>query len=95
MAATPGHTKVAQEVALDRHVKLLDCPGIVFASEGPGGGGAEGERKRAEGMLRNVVKVELVEDPVAPGECHRVADSALFRADAVYSIRSRGDHGKV
>ena len=30
--ATPGVTRTAQEVRLDKHVTLLDSPGIVFAT---------------------------------------------------------------
>ena len=30
---TPGVTKALQEVTLDKHVKLLDCPGVVFQSD--------------------------------------------------------------
>ena len=53
VGATPGFTKVAQEIKLDEHIKLLDCPGIIFAT------GDE-----ADILLRNCVKVEQVEDPV-------------------------------
>ncbi|KAL1914942.1 uncharacterized protein VTP21DRAFT_7858 [Calcarisporiella thermophila] len=59
VGATPGFTKVAQEVHLDRNIKLLDCPGIVFST------GEDGETA-AEVLLRNCVKVELLEDPIAP-----------------------------
>ncbi|CAG9461190.1 unnamed protein product [Pedinophyceae sp. YPF-701] len=52
----PGITKVVQEIALDKHVRLLDCPGIVFTA-------AESEDASA---LRNCVKVEKLEDPVGP-----------------------------
>ncbi|EJT98068.1 P-loop containing nucleoside triphosphate hydrolase protein [Dacryopinax primogenitus] len=69
VAATPGHTKVAQEVVLDKNVKLLDCPGIVFATGIDLRDGESKEanvRNEAEILLRNVVKVELVEDPITP-----------------------------
>ncbi|EIW66595.1 hypothetical protein TREMEDRAFT_65463 [Tremella mesenterica DSM 1558] len=64
VAAMPGKTRVVQEVALDKGVKLLDCPGVVleeFSKE-------EGEKKKAEMMLRNCIKAELVEDPIVPVE---------------------------
>ncbi|GAB0495370.1 hypothetical protein MMPV_006670 [Pyropia vietnamensis] len=32
VGATPGVTRSLQEVHLDSHVRLIDCPGIVFAS---------------------------------------------------------------
>ncbi|KAJ3186875.1 Guanine nucleotide-binding protein-like 3 [Gaertneriomyces sp. JEL0708] len=57
VGSTPGVTKVAQTIQLDKNVKLLDCPGIVFST-------GEG----ADTLLRNCVKVELVEDPISPVE---------------------------
>lgn len=44
---TPGVTKAVQEVVLDKHIKLLDSPGVVFAS-------AEND---AAAALRNAIKV--------------------------------------
>ena len=32
VGATPGFTKVKQEIHLDKKIRLLDCPGIVFSS---------------------------------------------------------------
>ncbi|KAG0216981.1 P-loop containing nucleoside triphosphate hydrolase protein [Mortierella sp. GBAus27b] len=61
VGSTPGFTKVAQEITLDKNIKLLDCPGIVF-SKGDNGESA------AELLLRNCVKVELLEDPILPVE---------------------------
>ena len=55
---TPGMTKVLKEIKLDKHVKLIDSPGVVFAS-------ALGESAGAA-ALRNCVKVERIEDPIAP-----------------------------
>ena len=37
VGATPGVTKAMQEVHLDKQVKLLDCPGIVFSVGGKDG----------------------------------------------------------
>ncbi|GIL76977.1 hypothetical protein Vretimale_8576 [Volvox reticuliferus] len=53
---TPGVTKAVQEVVLDKHIKLLDSPGVVFAS-------AESD---AAAALRNAIKVERLADPVTP-----------------------------
>ncbi|KAG0361283.1 Guanine nucleotide-binding protein-like 3 [Podila minutissima] len=61
VGSTPGFTKVAQEINLDKNIKLLDCPGIVFSK------GDNGETP-AELLLRNCVKVELLEDPISPVE---------------------------
>ncbi|KAI8836366.1 P-loop containing nucleoside triphosphate hydrolase protein [Chytridium lagenaria] len=57
VGSTPGVTKVAQQIHLDKNIKLLDCPGIVF-------GKVENEEDKWKVLLRNCVKVELVEDPV-------------------------------
>ena len=48
-----------QEVQLDKNVRLLDSPGIVMAT---------GDETSAHTILRNAVKVEQIEDPVAPVE---------------------------
>ncbi|KAI9100645.1 P-loop containing nucleoside triphosphate hydrolase protein [Phlyctochytrium arcticum] len=61
VGATPGVTKVAQTIQLDKNVKLLDCPGIVFSQ-------STREGDEAEVLLRNCVKVELLDDPIAPVE---------------------------
>jgi nuclear GTP-binding protein len=53
VGATPGITKSLQEVQLDKHVKLIDSPGIVMAT---------GSGDSASLVLRNCVKVEAVED---------------------------------
>mmetsp|Transcript_34956 Transcript_34956/g.96647 ORF Transcript_34956/g.96647 Transcript_34956/m.96647 type:complete len:494 (-) Transcript_34956:82-1563(-) len=49
-----GVTKIMQEVKLDSKVTLIDCPGVVF----------EGSSDDPDTVLRNVVRVENVGDPV-------------------------------
>lgn len=66
VGSTPGVTKAMQEVHLDKNVKLLDCPGIVFAASGD---------NEASATLRNCTKIEKLEDPATPGKmglmwCH-------------------------
>lgn len=61
VGSTPGVTKTSQIIQLDKNVKLLDSPGIVFSN-----GSNQKESDRAEILLRNCVKVELVEDPITP-----------------------------
>ncbi|XP_066436653.1 guanine nucleotide-binding protein-like 3-like protein [Eleutherodactylus coqui] len=58
VGATPGVTKCLQEVHLDKHIKLLDCPGIVMATS----------TSDAAVILRNCVKIEQLVDPVGPVE---------------------------
>ena len=60
VAATPGATKVVQGVVLDKGLRLLDCPGVVFLGPEDGSGALQ--------ALRNTIKVELVADPITPGE---------------------------
>uniref|UniRef100_A0A6B2F2J8 CP-type G domain-containing protein n=1 Tax=Bothriechis nigroviridis TaxID=88079 RepID=A0A6B2F2J8_BOTNI len=56
--ATPGITKSLQEVQLDKHIKLLDCPGIVMAFP----------TSDAAMILRNCIRIEQLADPVSPVE---------------------------
>ncbi|XP_028855330.1 guanine nucleotide-binding protein-like 3-like protein isoform X2 [Denticeps clupeoides] len=58
VGATPGVTKCLQEVLLDKHIKLLDCPGIVMATS----------TSDAAMILRNCVKIEQLVDPLPPVE---------------------------
>ena len=50
---------------LEKGIKILDCPGVVFHDDV-----AEAHNNRGI-LLRNVVKVEDVSDPVAVG-AHRL-----------------------
>ncbi|KAI8050884.1 P-loop containing nucleoside triphosphate hydrolase protein [Syncephalis plumigaleata] len=52
VGATPDH--------LDKNIKLIDCPGIVF-SRNPA-------KDSIETLLRNCVKLELLDDPISPVE---------------------------
>ncbi|XP_056294348.1 guanine nucleotide-binding protein-like 3-like protein [Pseudoliparis swirei] len=58
VGATPGVTKCLQQVHLDKHIKLLDCPGIVMATS----------TTDAAMILRNCVKIEHLVDPLPPVE---------------------------
>ncbi len=50
---TPGVTKSMQEVHLDKNIKLLDSPGVVFADADDA----------AAAALRNAIKIEKLDDP--------------------------------
>lgn len=54
----PGFTRKAQEVQLDKNIKLFDCPGIIFTHSA----------SEAEAALRNAVKVEQLANPFSPIE---------------------------
>ncbi|XP_068450453.1 guanine nucleotide-binding protein-like 3-like protein [Clinocottus analis] len=58
VGATPGVTKCLQQVHLDKHIKLLDCPGIVMATS----------TTDAAMILRNCVKIEQLVDSLPPVE---------------------------
>lgn len=55
VSSTPGHTKIMQEVILDKNIRLLDSPGVVFA---------DGDANQT--ALRNCINVEDMADVVTP-----------------------------
>lgn len=55
--AMPGVTRSAQEVHLDKNIRLIDCPGIVFSSN-----------QRDALVLRNCIKIDQLVDPISPVE---------------------------
>jgi nuclear GTP-binding protein len=57
VAATPGFTKAMQQIEVTDRISILDCPGVVPASGG---------EITPSMVLRNSIKVELLEDPIAP-----------------------------
>ncbi|KAG2155249.1 P-loop containing nucleoside triphosphate hydrolase protein [Suillus bovinus] len=57
VAAQPGHTKDLQSVQLERGIKIIDSPGVVFDEDD--------SSQKGSILLRNVVKVEDMEDPIA------------------------------
>uniref|UniRef100_A0A8H7XRC6 CP-type G domain-containing protein n=1 Tax=Psilocybe cubensis TaxID=181762 RepID=A0A8H7XRC6_PSICU len=62
VAAQPGHTKELQSVQLERGMRVIDSPGVVFDEDVYDDGKGS---KKSSVLLRNVVKVEDVEDPIA------------------------------
>jgi nuclear GTP-binding protein len=57
VAATPGFTRSMQEIEVTSRIRILDCPGVV-----PGAG----SDITPSMVLRNAIKIELLEDPVTP-----------------------------
>jgi nuclear GTP-binding protein len=53
VSSTPGYTKSMQEIILDRNIKLLDCPGVVFSNN-----------NTESTTLHNVIRIEDIKDPV-------------------------------
>ncbi|KAJ1949820.1 nuclear GTP-binding protein nug1 [Linderina macrospora] len=91
VGSTPGFTKFVQQIHLDKNLKLLDCPGIVF--NGPVKAGTKlDETAMAEMMLRNCIKVELLDDPVTPvnlivQRCKPQALQAMYNVPAFMTTR--------
>ncbi|TFK51385.1 P-loop containing nucleoside triphosphate hydrolase protein [Heliocybe sulcata] len=63
VAAQPGHTKELQHVQLERGLRIIDSPGVIFDDDDFDDNG-KGSKKGSV-LLRNVVKVEDIEDPIA------------------------------
>lgn len=64
-----------QEVELDSKIKLIDCPGIVFAQTN------NTDHQQSSNILKNAQRVSDVKDPFA------VATSILQRASKIYFCR--------
>lgn len=60
VAPTPGFTKDVQEIVLEKGLKVLDCPGVVLSID------TTNDDAAAAHVLRNVVKVEQILDPLPP-----------------------------
>ncbi|KAJ3736305.1 hypothetical protein DFJ43DRAFT_605747 [Lentinula guzmanii] len=71
VAAQPGHTKELQSVQLERGMRIVDSPGVVFDEDDEDFKG----QKKGSVLLRNVVKVEDVDDPIA------VVEEILIRTE--------------
>ncbi|KIK69019.1 hypothetical protein GYMLUDRAFT_35060 [Collybiopsis luxurians FD-317 M1] len=71
VAAQPGHTKDLQSVQLERGMRIVDSPGVVFDDDDEDFKG----QKKGSVLLRNVVKVEDVDDPIA------VVEEILIRTE--------------
>ncbi|KAF9264608.1 hypothetical protein L218DRAFT_958325 [Marasmius fiardii PR-910] len=61
VAAQAGFTKDVQSVQLERGMRIIDSPGVVFDDDDEE---IKGQRKGSV-LLRNVIKVEDVDDPIA------------------------------
>ncbi|KIY44465.1 P-loop containing nucleoside triphosphate hydrolase protein, partial [Fistulina hepatica ATCC 64428] len=87
IAAQPGHTKDLQSVQLERGMRIIDSPGVVFDDDNYDDG--KSGSKKGSVLLRNVVKVEDVEDPIAVVEEILVrTEQALLRK--IYNLPQFG-----
>jgi nuclear GTP-binding protein len=62
VASTAGYTKTVQEVHLDKNIKLLDSPGVIFFDDP--------NSTESSLALRNSLQLEKLQDPV--GVVHRM-----------------------
>ncbi len=69
IAAEAGFTKEMQSVQVERGVRVIDSPGVVFDDE-------NADSAAGSILLRNVLKVEDIPDPIAVGKY--IDDSNLF-----------------
>ena len=76
VAAQPGHTKELQTVQLERGLRIIDSPGVVFDVDDFDDGKAPATGGKSNLLLRNVVKVEDIPDPVV------LVEEILSRTDA-------------
>lgn len=72
----PGVTRIAQLVELDKKIKLLDSPGIVFDGAAKG----KGSDFDATAVLKNAVNVQGIEDPLTPATAilHRASKEQIM-----------------
>jgi nuclear GTP-binding protein len=64
VAAQPGHTKELQSIQLERGLRIIDLPGVIFEDDDS----IQGQKKSSV-LLRNVVKPEDVDDPISVSWC--------------------------
>ncbi|CAG8551323.1 2151_t:CDS:2 [Diversispora eburnea] len=84
VGATPGLTKSIQEIRLDKNVKLLDCPGIIFNKD-------KGD-KNAEILLRNF---ELIVSRCTPQQLIKRYNVPMFTDTNEFLIDIARQRGKL
>jgi nuclear GTP-binding protein len=84
VAAQPGHTKELQSVQLERGLRIVDSPGVIFEDDDSIQG-----QKESSVLLRNVVKPEDVDDPISVGGCTSFPCS--LSQSHLRIVTSRGD----
>ena len=72
VAAQPGHTKDLQSVQLERGLRIVDSPGVIFEDDDS----IKGQEELSV-LLHNVVIPEDVDDPISVGG--RASSPCSFR----------------
>lgn len=93
VAAQPGHTKELQSIQLERGIKVVDSPGVIFDDDDATDGKVTGTSKGSV-LLRNVVKVEDIDDPIAVGmqDSDHCSVHCLIYINLVEEILARTEH---
>ena len=83
VSSVPGFTRSYQEVILDKNIRLIDCPGIVFAEENDGNSAAN--------ALRNCVNVDEIADVYSPmgAVLERCPQSYLMQLYSIPKFKSQ------
>ncbi|KAH9033771.1 P-loop containing nucleoside triphosphate hydrolase protein [Lactarius pseudohatsudake] len=76
VAAQAGHTKELQHIQLERGLRIVDSPGVIFEDDA----GIQGQ-KASSVLLRNVVRPEDVDDPIS------IVEQILARTQAEKLMR--------
>jgi hypothetical protein len=84
VAAQPGHTKDLQSIQLERGLRIVDSPGVIFEDDDSIQG-----QKESSVLLRNVVKPEDVDDPISVGGC--ASSPCSSSRSHLRIVTSRGD----
>jgi nuclear GTP-binding protein len=84
VAAQPGHTKELQSIQLERGLRIVDSPGVIFEDDDSIQG-----QKESSVLLRNVVKPEDVDDPISVGGCISSRRDLISRLSLVEEILAR------
>jgi nuclear GTP-binding protein len=84
VAAQPGHTKELQSIQLERGLRIVDSPGVIFEDDDSIQG-----QKESSVLLRNVVKPEDVDDPISVGGCSSSHRDLISRLPPVEEILAR------
>ncbi|KAL0947929.1 hypothetical protein HGRIS_010560 [Hohenbuehelia grisea] len=83
VAAQAGHTKDLQSVQLERGMRIIDSPGVIFDDDDAAVDGKS--QKKGNVLLRNVVKVEDVDDPIVVVE-EIVSRTPLETMQKIYNL---------
>lgn len=80
VSSTPGHTKALQEVILDKHIRLIDSPGVVFSSIHEDMDSTD-PMVAGGNLLRNCVSIDEITNylPVIEALLHRVTGPYLMQ----------------